>query len=254
MQYYTIPPFAHLDFDLEAHHYLTVAQWVEQKEDLFTFYKKRIGEGAKVILDNGVHEFREPYPVEKYLDMAKELGVETIVAPDKWGEADWTVNLVLDFMDVLSKEDKSRFKIMGVPHGETLIDFVDCYYKLQLYCDIIGLAKDEWRDESGYIRPFMTWKLDWAINKPKFHLLGLNHTKELWLCNPETTVSFDTSMPYKAAMMHVLLMGENNEEDITVQGKYQVDRVMSETELKYAGANLEILRLGSQKTKLQYWR
>lgn len=249
MHYYTIPPFEHLGLDTKAQHYLVVAQWVEQSEALLIFYRKRIQEGAKVILDNGVHEFREVYPIDKYLDMAKDLGVEILVAPDVWGDADKTAEVALDFWHSLSKEDKEQFDIMGVPHGRNLNEFNRCFQELEEF-PIIGLAKDEWGDKTGYIRPWMTRCLDDEDdNYDRFHLLGLTHVNELTCCNPRTTRSFDTSMPYKAAMMGCVI-----DRTSEVSGKYEVDGVMTFKQRKAALHNCKALRRLADGPKRELWR
>ena len=249
MHYYTIPPFVHLGLDTKAEHYLTVAQWVEREEALFHFYKKRIQEGASVILDNGQHEFREVYPIDKYLDMAKELGVEILVAPDVWGDSEKTAKVALDFWYSLSKEDKELFQIMGVPHGKTLDEFMGCYHELDMM-DIIGLAKDEWGDKTGYIRAWMTHFLDEVDGSyDRFHLLGLNHVNELTCCNADTTRSFDTSLPYKAAMLNIKL-----HRIYELSGKYEVQKKLAKSQEVIALYNCNELRHWAKYPKDELWR
>ena len=247
MHYYTIPPFEHLELDTVAQHYLVVAQWVEQSEALLHFYQRRAKEGASIILDNGVHEYRTVYPIEKYLAMAKDIGVEVIVAPDVWGDADGTVEAALDFYHSLSVGEQDM--VMGVPHGKNLFEFMQCFSEMDEF-NIIGLSKDEWGDKTGYIRPWFTHFMgEEDANTDRFHLLGLTHIKELLYCNPQTTRSFDTSLPWKAAMMNIKINGE-----CSVSGEYKVRDVMTPQQQKIAQFNLNELRYLAQKSKTNLWK
>jgi hypothetical protein len=247
VDYYSIPPFEHLGGDKNCQHYLTVAQWVEQREALLTFYKKRTEEGAKLILDNGVFEFREAYPVEKYLEMADAIGATTIVAPDVWKDAKKTAEFTLEFLGCMSEKELCKFKVMGVPHGRTLSEFTWCYEKICCDVDIVGLAKDEWGDMTGYIRPFFTWSLDEKIPIP-FHLLGLSCVKELSMCNQKSVMSFDTSMPYKAGLENKYIR-----KDSIFSTKYTPEMAFDKEQLAFAIQNCDILRELANEEKVKPW-
>lgn len=249
MEYYTIPPFAHLELDKNATHYLTVAQWVEQEEALLPFYKKRVAEGAKLILDNGMFEFREVYPVDDYLDMAKEIGACTIVAPDVWKNALQTSREAETFYDSLSNEDLNRWKIMGAPHGKTISEFCWCYEKLVGFLDIIGLTKGEWNDTTGWIRPYFTWMLEQENCPVELHLLGLDNVQELLFCNPDKVVSFDTSLPWKAAFQNKIITSQS-----TITGMFTVGEVLNEDQQAWAIRNLESIREYTAMPKANMWR
>lgn len=237
MYYYSIPPFAHLEADKACQHYLTVAQWVEQEEALLHFFKKRTSEGARLILDNGVFEFREAYPVDKYLDMARNIGATMIVAPDEWKDAKKTVEMTLDFVNSLSNPELEKFEIMGVPHGKTIGEFVWCNDKICTEVDVIGLAKDEWGDKSGYIRPFFTWCAELNVTPIRYHLLGLSCVNELKMCNRQKVISFDTSIPYKAGLDNRYLRN-----DSVITTKYTPEMSFDKFQLDFSVSNCKILR------------
>jgi len=248
MNYYSIPPFEHLGADEECKHFLTVAQWVEQSEALFQFYKAKSLLGTNLILDNGVFEYREAYDTDKYIEMAKELRADIIVAPDEWKDANKTVNMTLEFINSLSDNDLRKFEVMAVPHGKTLEEYMWCYGKISREVGLIGLAKDEWGDSTGYIRPFMTHHLELPQVPMKFHLLGLTHVKELLYCNPDKVVSFDTSMPYKLGKEIKYLSS-----DTTIGTRYDPKAKLNDIQLEVSITNCNSLRELAGDLKQNLW-
>ncbi len=203
MDYYAIAPTNHLDLVEQEQKHLIVAQLLED-DKVFDFYRKiSRRRGSRIILDNGVIEHGQPMKVEDYLDLARRLQVDEIIAPDHWKDPAATVEAAEEFMDSLSKREQDRYTVMGAPHGRTMREWWSCYEALNGIVDVIGIPYKEWGDRSGYIRCHYVWDID-DLNFIPFHLLGMWNCRELLFTGPRAR-SCDTSIPFRLAKRKIEL-------------------------------------------------
>jgi len=232
MKICTIAPIKHLELDTGSMH-MVIPQLLEI-EPYYNYYASRLD---YVILDNGAVEFGAMDNGE-LIELAKEIKANEIVMPDKLCDGLETFNLSFDFYCVLSKSERKQFKLMAVPQGKDLIDFVNCYTRLKsLNPDVVGL--NHWFDSTGEFRTIMQRRLDVNLFKNfEIHLLGLTNADELNRSNPKVR-SCDTSYAFKMAYQNrVIDYGESNV--CKTQMDFGID--LTEGQLNIAEYNIKWLK------------
>lgn len=81
MDFYRILPITVQQID--APFYLVIAQYMDEKTT--KYYRKRMAEGATVILDNGAFEFGKAMDEVEYVNIINDLKPTVIVCPDEFG-------------------------------------------------------------------------------------------------------------------------------------------------------------------------
>jgi len=155
------------------------------------FYKKS---KKYKILDWGIYE-RETFPIENYLDLAKELSVNEIVIPDYMYDKKATLYSIEEFITI------TDFKKMVVPQGKDPQEWLECLAEIIRKHDgdfqVVGVPI--WLNKRFGCRPHII-KLCKDGRIFDFHLLGLDDYKELLLYDKRDLVrSLDTSLPFTLA-------------------------------------------------------
>ena len=199
LDYYTICPKHYVDIVEKSQFHLVIAQWLRDK----TFrvqMKKLHAAGHKFIIDNGAYEYGEAMPDEEYWDIVANFKPEIVVAPDVYRDGIETVNRTGRFLKEMDdRMMETRFEVMGVPQGKTIIEWIKCYETMASEVDVIGLPMGQWYDTTGVVRAFLASSVD-KLREPRFHLLGLWNLEELKLHKDNPRVqSMDTSFPFKLA-------------------------------------------------------
>ncbi|MCW3134511.1 MAG: hypothetical protein N2V78_09315 [Methanophagales archaeon] len=165
-------PFAYLHLTGPA---MLVLPQLFENETYSEFVHKYEG---YIILDNGAFENKTPISNDKILDLAKEYEVNEIVLPDVWREGNRTFLLHRQFMEVISAKERLKYKLMAVPHGKDILEYVDCYQNIVSEIDYDTLGINRPKGENGHIRPWIVKWLD-PRRKNTFHLLSLRYEQEL---------------------------------------------------------------------------
>ncbi len=153
-----------------------------------------IAAGNYVILDNGVAE-GEAISGKKLAELAMELHVTEVIAPDVWRDADRSLEATRQFIMSYGGElgaQEASIRIMAVPQGKTLGDWMQSFEVLYQVKEVatIGLPKN--LDETGVSRAVVLQMIetaaggfdsDWPPMK-EFHLLG----QATWLGEMEFVV------------------------------------------------------------------
>lgn len=211
MDCYCIAPFNHLNLVWQFNRHLLIVPYLEENQKYAEFYLEMVnadrnpGAEVYIILDNGVIEEKKP-SMDHVLDWArrfKEGSQVTVVAPDFWKSSSDTIFGTEAFLNSLSVQERRDYRIMGVPHGKDIRDFLNCLSTLEGQVDVIGWPYKEWGDTYGYSRPFMI-KYGIPISKD-IHLLGLWNAEEITYHNFPEVKSFDTSMPFRLAKKNMIL-------------------------------------------------
>lgn len=181
-----------------------------QHQPYMSMYK---WENKYKIVDNGVFEGKFLEQGE-YLRLAKEVDADEIVAQDHLTNVELSLSRTYLFVDSLSKEEKKRFKIMGVVHGKTYKEVRDSYNYLIAIKDIsvIGFAKNI--GSSQRQRYFVKLLLDGHLKLFKqYHFLGLNLWSDLQMYMVR---SIDTTLPIKAALCDCRLWADDTANPIVI--------------------------------------
>jgi len=203
-----IPPVRHINLVELGDYAFILAQQAQKHPEIIEYYKQYTG---FKILDNGafeavaLKELPQCLPFDVCMDLAKEMTVDEVVLPDYPYEGKKTFEENKELLESISLKEKRMFRLMHVPHGRSVLEYVDWYMAaLELDVDTIGFSiLDLWKQPGmERMRPFVVHYL--RVNHllpPKFeyHLLGLDMPFELQCYSKVTIRSVDTSMPFTLA-------------------------------------------------------
>ena len=101
--------------------------------EYFTQSKK---EGRKILLDNGVFEEGVAMEDKDYVNWIKDLQPDEYIVPDVMGDMHKTI---VNFQKWLLEYSDLPGKKIGVVHGATIEDFIECYRFMSAYADKIAI-------------------------------------------------------------------------------------------------------------------
>jgi len=211
MKLCVIAPISHLHLMNEGDMYFVLAQLAHMSDTYLEFIKKR-PKDMYAIMDNGVYEKyaqkEEIIPdVDIILDLATEMKIDELVAIDEPFDSERTLESTKRFKKVveLAKDIKntSNFKVMGVPHGSYLGDYLNCARHLSEIVDTLGISvlyhRQYYRDIA--LSQFHYYE---ELKDKELHILGLDNAHEILLLH-ELQVnirSVDCSLPITLAKHH----------------------------------------------------
>lgn len=207
MQFCVIAPVSHLHLTTLGNGiHMALSHLVHQSDDYAKFYQRMVSKKEYVILDNSAFEMEkqgkglDPEPV---LKASKIIGAHEVIATDVLlnGQAtvDSTRNFIKEYLKFFGEEirlNKPRPKIMAVPQGNTVDEWIDCYVRLlhMQHVQVLGFSKisvpisfggPNARKVSGgvvqariklldYLRDnkLLPSQLSQTGNAPRIHLLG----------------------------------------------------------------------------------
>lgn len=141
MQVASIVPTAYLHLIAGKPYHLCLAQVALRDPVYRDFYKKEAEAGSYVILDNGAAE-GELVGIQEMEDLAVYLGASEIVLPDFLGNYERTLREARAALNYVKERGVFRGKIMAVPQGETLKEWILCAsIMLTWHIDTIGIPK-----------------------------------------------------------------------------------------------------------------
>lgn len=147
-----IAPIAHLDELRNQHSHMALAHLVYEAPKYAAFYKEMSVRGDFVLLDNGVAEGKE-LPWSVVCHAAELIGAQEVVLPDVIGSKNLTFDATRDALEAnVTYHLRDRGVLfMGVPHGQTWEEWLDCAVMLlALGVDTIGLSRFEVRHDSTF--------------------------------------------------------------------------------------------------------
>lgn len=127
------------EFTLEGEILFTLCDWVKHKSYV-DFYKDK---SQYKITDNMAAENGISSSIKEVLNAARMVNSNEVWASDKLYDKDETIKLTRRFLRYLSPKDKKRFKIVGLPQGKNLREWLECYIWMleNKAIDIIGISK-----------------------------------------------------------------------------------------------------------------
>lgn len=154
MKLCVISPLSHLDLaSFGSGIHMALTHIVHQDEQYVKAYQRFKNKGEYVILDNSAFELEQqgkgldPKPV---LEASKLVGADEIIATDVLCHGPETIkstrNFIKEFLSFYGEEirlEKFVPKIMAVPQGQSIQEWIDCYTTLLLTegVDVIGFSK-----------------------------------------------------------------------------------------------------------------
>jgi hypothetical protein len=195
MEFCLIAPISSLELD-DGEYHLTLAQYMLKSEKYFKFYRKKIKEGHYVILDNGAAEQGASIDMKVLIKIVEKLRPNEVVAPDVLYNYRQTVRATTKFCQLIKDFDVD---VMGVPQGQTSIEWWSCLQQIVDAVDCIGLSKYSVSKCFGKTaRPTIAKVLEAMEMDKSIHLLGLvNGVHELLEYKGVDVRSVDSCLPVK---------------------------------------------------------
>ena len=144
----SIVPQNFLEFTRDADIHMALACFVGEKgyEAYTKFFSKQRKADSFLIMDNGVIEGK-PMPFEECVRRAELINADEIVLPDVYKDNHGTYNAVKEAIDYYVAHDmlNNRFRLMVVPQGDSMEDWLDCAMHLitsfGVHISTIGIPK-----------------------------------------------------------------------------------------------------------------
>jgi hypothetical protein len=133
-----IPPTKHLGLTYLGDMAMVLSHLVLQNSDYMYFYRSY---SKFKLLDNSAAEMKQVSD-EDIITAARLVRADEIVAPDTLYDGHSTWLRTKKFAEMV-KARKLPFKVMGVPQGSSMDEWIECYDKMNLCADIdtIGFSK-----------------------------------------------------------------------------------------------------------------
>lgn len=168
--------------------------------------------GAWVILDNGVSESKQPLAMREFQAYIDLIGPSEIILPDYLEDAEATRAAVSEY----SIQYKGARRLMAVPQGKTLDEYVDCafYFAGLPQIGTIGVSKYLPKYCGATRREFLEIIRDAGLHNRtslQWHLLGLSENlselADLAMDFPWIR-GIDTCYPVLASMMGISIIDD----------------------------------------------
>jgi hypothetical protein len=178
---------------------MCLAQIALANPEYARFYKERAEEGKFVILDNGAAE-ENSVTYDQLMDVYDMIKPSEIIVPDKLMDKDATLKRGYEFVNHFAGRLR-RCRIMLVPQGKDLADWIDCYLTMKenIAMDTVGVPK--WLTKQGNLNRMKAVEF---LSKDDIwiHLLGCNEPlgviNKCGEINPKVR-SCDSAFPYLCA-------------------------------------------------------
>lgn len=132
MQMASIVPQNFLEMTAEANFHMALACFIgEEGYEKYTEFFRNRKEGSFCVLDNGVIEGK-PMPFAECVHRAELINADEIVLPDVYRDNHGTYEAVKEAIDYYVQNDMfdNRFRLMVVPQGNSMEDWLDCAVNL----------------------------------------------------------------------------------------------------------------------------
>lgn len=162
-------------------YHLALSHMIRTSDEYREFYTEE-AKTKRVGVDNGVVEQGESLPLWEVLEAAHTIGAHEIVLPDVLGDAKASAQATYEALEWMARQGcLGDLDLMGVPHGATWTEWLECYLFLLTIPEItiigISMFDSELLEPQGVYsgRPLMLNLLDSAelIDcKRQYHMLG----------------------------------------------------------------------------------
>jgi queuine/archaeosine tRNA-ribosyltransferase len=230
----------------------------EQYPNYFDYFKNVVDKGAEVMLDNSMFELKKAFNKERYIQWIDKLNPTCYIVPDVMDDAFSTMDLFESWLDTANTAVQTNSMLMGVVHGKTYQELVDCYKYMvdnadyiafsyvEKYFELVGWQK--WGNTAHVMRQkqasgrqaFISRLIDdgiWNEERPH-HLLGCALAREFTYYVEQGVKgirSIDTADPIMAALQgktYLLGIGLNDKpqgllaDNVNVEYKDDIARLM----------------------------
>jgi hypothetical protein len=246
----TIPD---IDLSNEGDIYMCLPQVALENAEYYNYFKRKALLKEHVILDNGMAE-GAVISLKKLVDMAIEMGVSEVIAPDTLYEGEKTRDQTAEFKVLFGDElAEHNISIMGVVQGANFNDAMKTFECLNIWkeiscigipfaglnwhkfnCKVINNTQSNMVSRIKFIDAMM-------IRPPRtaVHLLGCYNPIELTYYGANIR-SCDTSLPIKCAINHVPFLSYGIEHK--PEGILEFNKKLSKLQRSFAEDNIEKIK------------
>lgn len=138
----TILPTNYLSLISEDDYHMCLAHLIGKDKEYTNFYHTMGNTPGKyVIMDNGLIE-GDPRPIEELVEKACEIRAHEIILPDVFRDTEATLEAACEAMDYLNDFENLPFRLMAVPQGDTLDEWLYCAEQMiEWDIDCLGIPK-----------------------------------------------------------------------------------------------------------------
>lgn len=142
MDFYVIPPIAHLELMKKGNRIFGLAQLYIEHEHYRNFLKQCKKEGYFITMDNGAGD-HALVTEDILIEVVRDLMPNEVIAPDILFDKHQTIKNLISFVKRIQKEGLDEVEIFGCPQGATKEDWLECYEYMLNHESIktIGLSK-----------------------------------------------------------------------------------------------------------------
>jgi hypothetical protein len=200
MQVASIIPTAYLHLDEDSDYFMVLPHTLESNIKYFEFFKEQGKRGKYLILDNGAAEGFK-YSMPHLLELADKINVSEIVLPDVIKDKNATLEVAWEgFLASVCWTGK----LMLVPQGKDLTEWIQCYDKMSLWYPIDTIGIPKWLSlDRPQARAEAAIYVNVTGGKRKVHFLGFNGDLEyVQLVNnwyPDFVRGIDSCYPWLCA-------------------------------------------------------
>jgi len=127
----------------KTNYHMTIPSYIEESDEYANYFYNRATYEDFVMVDTAVVELGYPMPFPRIVDLAKRVNASEVMLPDYSFNSERTYNeTVNSYHHYINNYGDIPFQIHGVPQGETLIDYLNCFYKMSKlgFIDTIGIS------------------------------------------------------------------------------------------------------------------
>lgn len=248
IKFCAISPLNHLDLMLQGDMIFALAHLFIQNSSYREFIHDCKDKGWYIIMDNGAAEY-SLVKSDILLQICKDLRPSEVICPDSLFNKNETL-ANLDFARDVKLFISPDIKVMGVPQGVDVCEWLSCYKEMleDSYIDVIGLSKisvphcflgsknDEDIMESRHLC-FKILRSSKLIKKP-IHLLGAGNPNEFSFYNNHPLIRSNDTCNWIWSAINDIVFKEGNFQRIKTPHDY-FERKLSNNQINKAIYNIE---------------
>lgn len=172
-----------------------------------------------IILDNSVVELGESFNLQTYLTVEKELKPDIVIAPDNFIEPEQNLSLLDNFLS----EYQGESMVMGVPHGETLQQYLQNFEEFSQRVPALGISIHKFAERFEVISTLQKENL--IDNQKYYHLLGCKLPQEFLKYSFKKEHSFLKSLDTSSPVIHGYFGIRYTDEGLERKSKFNIDYI-----------------------------
>lgn len=250
MDFYVIPPLAHLELMHQGNRYFCLAQLYKKSPEYREFFRQVRRDGGWITLDNGAGD-HDIVTLQDLFNIVMDLHPSEVIPPDYLFDASKTLAVLTEFLCIYyASGEYPNTQLFACPQGATKEEWLTCYKtmlqipqvntigfsKIAIPYAFLGKTGDIGIAEARNLAYDTLKSLD-LLQKP-IHCLGMGSPKEFDHYKGDSLIrSTDSCNTVWSAMNDISF--SRNEFDRIPTPKDYFDRTISKDQLVVAQSNID---------------